>query len=175
MASLNVKKGDNVMVITGKDKGKSGKVLKVDTAKGRVYVEGVNIVSKSKKPTSAQDKGGILKREGKIDASNVMIICPTCKEVVRVRHKDAPAGSTQKTIRVCAKCGASLDDKKAAAKKTTAKKAPAKKAAAPKAEGEAKAPAKKATATKTATAEKTTEAKKAPAKKAAAKADGEDK
>ena len=108
MASLNVKKGDNVMVITGKDKGKSGKVLKVDTAKGRIYVEGVNIVSKSKKPTSAQDKGGILKKEGKIDASNVMIICPTCKEVVRVRHADAPAGSVQKSIRVCAKCGASL-------------------------------------------------------------------
>ena len=66
MAALNVKKGDNVMVITGKDKGKSGKVLKVDTAKGRIYVEGVNIVSKSKKPTSAQDKGGIVKKEGKI-------------------------------------------------------------------------------------------------------------
>lgn len=191
MASLNVKKGDNVMVITGKDKGKSGKVLKVDTAKGRVYVEGVNIVSKSKKPTSAQDKGGILKREGKIDASNVMIICPTCKEVVRVRHADAPAGSAQKTIRVCAKCGASLDDKKAATKKTTAKKAPQKKAAAPAAdvaevkevetkvvEKVEKAPAKAATKTTAAkaTAEKAEGEKKAPAKKAAApKAEGEAK
>ena len=129
MANLNVRKGDNVMVITGKDKGKSGKVLAVQTKKGRIYVEGVNIVAKSKKPRSAQDKGGILKREGTIDISNVMIICPSCKQVVRVRHEDAPASSVVKTIRVCAKCGASLDEKKtvkkAAAKKTVAKKAEA--------------------------------------------------
>ena len=132
MANLNVRKGDNVMVITGKDKGKSGKVLAVQTKKGRIYVEGVNIAAKSKKPRSAQDKGGILKREGTIDISNVMIICPSCKQVVRVRHEDAPASSVVKTIRVCAKCGASLDEKKtvkkAAAKKTVAKKADSEKA-----------------------------------------------
>ena len=61
MAKLSVKKGDNVMVISGKDSGKVGKVLKVVPATGRIYVEGVNIVSKSKKPRNAQDNGGIIK------------------------------------------------------------------------------------------------------------------
>ena len=72
MAKMNVKKGDNVMVIAGKDKGNAGKVLKVLPEENRVYVEGINIVSKSKKPRNAQDKGGILKQEAAIDASNVM-------------------------------------------------------------------------------------------------------
>ncbi len=128
MANLNVKKGDNVMVITGKDKGKAGKVLAVDTDKSRVYVEGVNIISKSKKPKNAQDKGGIIKQEGTVAVSNVMPICPTCGAVVRVKHaeiKDAKNGV--KSERICAKCGASLDAKKASAKKV-AKKAAKKKA-----------------------------------------------
>ena len=86
MAEMNVRKGDNVMVIAGKDKGKAGKVLAVKPDTGRIYVEGVNIVSKSKKPRNAQDKGGILKQEGAIDASNVMHICGECGGVVRVRH-----------------------------------------------------------------------------------------
>ena len=84
MAEMNVRKGDNVMVIAGKDKGKAGKVLAVRPETGRIYVEGVNIVSKSKKPRNAQDKGGILKQEGAIDASNVMHICGECGGVVRV-------------------------------------------------------------------------------------------
>ena len=75
MAKLSVKKGDNVMVITGKDQGKVGKVLKVVPETGRIYVEGVNIISKSKKPRNAQEKGGIVKQEGTIDASNVMHVC----------------------------------------------------------------------------------------------------
>ena len=74
MAKLSVKKGDNVMVITGKDQGKVGKVLKVVPDTGRIYVEGVNIISKSKKPRNAQEKGGIIKQEGTIDASNVMLV-----------------------------------------------------------------------------------------------------
>lgn len=188
MANLNVRKGDNVMVITGKDKGKSGKVLAVQTKKGRIYVEGVNIVAKSKKPRSAQDKGGILKREGTIDISNVMIICPSCKQVVRVRHEDAPASSVVKTIRVCAKCGASLDEKKtvkkAAAKKTVAKKAEAEKvekaevaeetkAVETKVETKKEAPKAAAkTASKASTA-KTTAAKATATKAKAAKAEGE--
>lgn len=120
MAKMNVKKGDNVMVISGKDKGKSGKVLAVVADEHRVYVEGVNIVSKSKKPKNAQEKGGILKQEGKIDVSNVMPICPTCKKVVRVCNQDSAKGSVVKHVRVCAKCGAQLDEKKAV--KKTAKK-----------------------------------------------------
>ena len=74
MAEMNVRKGDNVMVIAGKDKGKAGKVLAVRPATGRIYVEGVNIVSKSKKPRNAQDKGGKEADAGrKRDQS-----CPDC-------------------------------------------------------------------------------------------------
>ncbi len=128
MANLNVRKGDNVMVIAGKDKGKAGKVLAVNPDSGRIYVEGVNIISKSKKPRNAQDKGGILKQEGTIDSSNVMHICDECGGVVRVRHIKEEANGKVKSVRVCAKCGASLDEKKSSAKKA-AKKAAKKKTA----------------------------------------------
>ncbi len=121
MAKFGVKKGDNVMVIAGKDKGKSGKILKVLPKEKRVYVEGANIVSKSKKPRSAQDKGGILKQEGKMDISSVMPICPSCKQVVRVRHAEATVGGKVKSVRICAKCGKPLDEKKSAVKKAAKK------------------------------------------------------
>lgn len=128
MAEMNVRKGDNVMVIAGKDKGKAGKVLAVRPATGRVYVEGVGIVSKSKKPRNAQDKGGILKQEAAIDSSNVMIICGECGGVVRVRHTTQEVKGKTVKVRVCAKCGASLDAKKSSAKRA-AKKAAKKKSA----------------------------------------------
>ena len=127
MAKLSVKKGDNVMVISGKDSSKVGKVLKVVPATGRIYVEGVNIVAKSKKPRSAQDRGGIIKQEGTIDASNVMHVCASCGDVVRVKHEVKDVNGKQKSVRVCPKCGASLDEKKPSAKKV-AKKAAKKKA-----------------------------------------------
>ena len=134
---LNVKKGDTVVVITGKDAGKKGKVVASSPAKNRVIVEGVNIVSKHQKPRSAQDKGGIIKREAPIDASNVMIVCPSCGKVTRVKHQVVDG----KNVRVC-KCGAVLDKKYS---KPTAKKAV-------KAETKAAPKAVKATATnKTAT------------------------
>ena len=126
MANLSVKKGDNVMVITGKDKGKVGKVLKVNADSNRLYVEGVNIVSRSKKPRNAQDQGGIIKREGTIDVSNVMPVCADCGAVIRVKHEIKEVNGKQKSVRVCPKCGASLDEKKASAKKV-AKKAAKKK------------------------------------------------
>ena len=127
MAKLSVKKGDNVMVITGKDQGKVGKVLKVVPDTGRIYVVGVNIISKSKKPRNAQEKGGIIKQEGTIDASNVMHVCASCGDVVRVKHEVKDVNGKQKSVRVCPKCGASLDEKKPSAKKV-AKKAAKKKA-----------------------------------------------
>ncbi len=117
MANLSVKKGDNVMVISGKDKGKVGKVLKVNTDTGRIYVEGVGIIAKSKKPRNAQDQGGIIKREGTIDASNVMHVCASCGNVVRVKHEIKELNGKNKSVRVCPKCGASLDEKKPSAKK----------------------------------------------------------
>ena len=126
MANLSVKKGDNVMVIAGKDKGKVGKVLKVNTDTHRLYVEGVNIISRSKKPRNAQDQGGIIKREGTIDVSNVMHVCSSCGAVVRVKHELKDVNGKMKSVRVCPKCNASLDEKKASAKKA-AKKAAKKK------------------------------------------------
>ena len=122
--SLNVKKGDNVLVIAGKDKGKSGKVLTAIPADNAVVVSGVNIIAKHQKPRSAQDKGGITKRENKIDVSNVQIICPTCNKATRV----ANAMDGDKKFRQCKKCGASLDKEVATKKEVkkevkTAKKA----------------------------------------------------
>ena len=87
MGKLSIKNGDNVMVITGKDKGKAGEVLNVNPISGRIVVSGVNMVSKHVKPRNAQQAGGIVKREGTIDVSNVMVICPNCHEIVRVNHQ----------------------------------------------------------------------------------------
>ena len=126
--ALHVRIGDNVLVIAGKDKGKSGKIVKANPSDNTVVVSGVNIISKHKKPRSAEDKGGIQKMEGKIDASNVQIICPECKKATRVAH--GFEGDTK--YRQCKKCGASLDkaakkETKKVAAKTTAKVAEAKK------------------------------------------------
>ena len=143
--ALNVKKGDNVLVIAGKDKGKSGKVLVAMPADNSVVVAGVNIIAKHKKPRSANDKGGIIKKEGKIDASNVQIICPTCSKATRVAH----GLDGNKKIRQCKKCGANLDVVvKKETKKTT----------------------KETTKTTSAKEVKTTDAKATATKKAPAKA-----
>lgn len=121
MAKLNVKKGDNVMIIAGNDKGKAGEVLAVYPDSGRIVVAGANIVSKHVKPKKAQDKGGIIKKEGTIDASNVMHICPSCNEVVRAGHSEKDVDGVTKKVRVCKKCGASLEEKKTSAKKAAKK------------------------------------------------------
>ena len=115
--ALNVKKGDTVLVIAGKDKGKSGKVLVAMPADNSVVVAGVNIISKHKKPRSAQDKGGIIKKEGKINASNVQVICPTCGKATRINNETVDG----KKIRQCKKCGANLDVAKKEVKKSTTK------------------------------------------------------
>lgn len=103
---IHVKKDDNVIVISGKETGKSGKVLKVDTEKGRVFVEGTNMIKKHQKARSQQDASGIIDREGSIDASNVMLVCPKCGKPTRVAHKVNENGSKD---RVCKKCGAVID------------------------------------------------------------------
>lgn len=154
MAKLHVRLGDNVLVMAGKDNGKTGKVIAADPKTGRVTVEGINIVSKNKKPKNAQDKGGIIKREASIDASNVMIVCPACKKATRVAN-DAN-GETK--FRKCKKCGASLDSNKQiikkAAKKSEKKVEDVTKSAAPK--KEAKASVSKPATTKKPVAAKNT-------------------
>ena len=82
-----VKKGDQAVVISGKEKGKKGKVSQVIPTTGKVVIENVNVVSRHKKPRSAQEKGGIMKKAAPIDASNVMVVCPACGKATRVAHK----------------------------------------------------------------------------------------
>ena len=78
MASMNVRSGDTVEIITGKDCGKQGKVIVTNPEKGTVIVEGLNMVTKHKKPRSAQEQGGKVERERAIDVSNVALVCPVC-------------------------------------------------------------------------------------------------
>ena len=106
MAGLNVRKGDRVKVIAGKDKGKEGEIIRALPAKGRVVVEKVNIVKKAQRPTQSNPQGGIMSMEAPINVSNVMLICPKCKATTRVAHRFDDNG---KKHRVCKKCNADID------------------------------------------------------------------
>ncbi|SEG07109.1 LSU ribosomal protein L24P [Caloramator fervidus] len=101
MPKVHVKRGDTVLVITGKDKGKTGEVLKVFPQKNRVIVKGVNIVTKHVKPSMANRQGGIIKQEAPIHASNVMLYCTKCNKPTRIAHKFLEDGSK---VRVCKHC-----------------------------------------------------------------------
>ncbi len=104
MNKLHVKTGDNVMIISGKDKGKKGKVLEVSPKEGKVIVEGCNLVTKHVKPRQMGQQGGIVKAEAALYACKVMPICPKCGKPTRVGHKINEDG---KKVRVCkhAACG----------------------------------------------------------------------
>ena len=104
MAKMNVKKGDEVIVIAGKDKGKTGKVLHAIPSQDKVVVEGVAIVKRHTKPTQKMPQGGIIEKEAAIHVSNVMPFCSTCKKGVRVAHTIENGTKT----RVCRKCGKAL-------------------------------------------------------------------
>lgn len=118
MNTLNVKTGDTVVVIAGKDAGKQGKVLRTYPSKNRIIVSGVNMISRHTKARKAQEKSSIVKKEGTIDVSNVMIVCPVCGKATRVKH----SVQNGKSVRVC-KCGAALDKKYVKETKKSAKKA----------------------------------------------------
>lgn len=111
----NLRTGDTVKVICGADKGKTGVIIASDAERGRVIIEGVNIVSKHRKPRSQKDKGGIKKEAAAINVSNVLIVCPECGKATRIAHKLDDKGEKH---RACKKCGAFMDG----AKKTRAKK-----------------------------------------------------
>jgi len=104
--SIRVRKNDKVMIIKGKDRGKSGNILFVDTKKNRVIVEGINIVKKAKRPDQQNQKGGIIDIESPIRISNVMVICVKCGKVIRVKKRELEDG---KRVRICGKCGEILD------------------------------------------------------------------
>jgi len=106
MAKLHVKRNDTVYVLTGKDAGKSGKVLDVDPSSGRVIVEGVNISTKHKKPRGRDQQGGIIKQETSIHASNVMYVCNKCKRPVKLGKKILDNGEK---VRVCKSCEEIID------------------------------------------------------------------
>lgn len=103
---VNVKKGDMVMVITGKDAGKKGRVLEVIPDKNRVVVEKVNLAKKHQKPTKSLPQGGIMERETPIHSSNVMLYCTECNSVTRKSVKITGEGK----VRVCKNCGQNLPD-----------------------------------------------------------------
>ena len=103
---MNIKKGDTVTVITGKDSGKRGKVLKVIPADNRVVVEGVNKAKKHQRPSRTLPQGGILQIEYPLNASNVMLLCDKCKKPTRGAKKILDNGQK---ARVCKQCGEVLD------------------------------------------------------------------
>ncbi|HAO92884.1 MAG: 50S ribosomal protein L24 [Deltaproteobacteria bacterium GWC2_56_8] len=103
--SLRIRKEDQIMVIAGKEKGKTGKVMRVQPDKGKVFVEKVNMVKRHQKPTAKYKQGGIIEKEGPIAISNVMLLCAKCKGPVRTGVK----ADGDKRVRVCKKCGEVLD------------------------------------------------------------------
>ena len=102
---VHVKKDDTVVVISGNDKGKKGKVLEVAPKEGKIIVDGVHLVKTHVKPRRQGEAGGIVEAEGAIYASKVQIFCDKCGKGVRIAHKTLEDG---KKVRVCAKCGNNL-------------------------------------------------------------------
>ena len=106
---LGVKSGDTVVVISGKDKGKEGKIQKAFPATGKIVVEGVAMVKKHQKPRGQGLPGGIVDKEAAIPACKVMLVCPSCKKATRLAHTFTEKDGKQVKVRVCKKCGAVID------------------------------------------------------------------
>ena len=102
--AMNIKKNDTVVVLSGKDKGKKGKVLGTVAAEAKVVVEGINMATCHIKPRKQGEEGGIVQREAAIYASKVQVVCPKCDKGTRVAHKMVDG----KKVRVCKHCGAEL-------------------------------------------------------------------
>ncbi len=103
---MHIKKEDRVVVISGKDKGKKGKVLVCEPKNGRLVVEKVNIVTKHEKPKGQGKPGGIVHQEAPIPASKVMLVCGKCGKATRIAYKLLSEGDK---VRVCKKCGETFD------------------------------------------------------------------
>jgi large subunit ribosomal protein L24 len=103
---VRLKKGDNILVICGEDKGKSGKIIDVFPKESRVIIEGINFLKKHMKPTQKSPQGGIVRQEGPINLSNVRLICNKCNKPTSVKHEKTKEG---KKVRVCKKCGEIID------------------------------------------------------------------
>ena len=103
---MQIRKNDSVMVISGKERGKTGKVLRVNPKEDAVIVERVNVVKRHTKPRGPQQSGGIVEKEASIPASNIMIMCDKCNAPVRMGRKVLADGNK---VRVCRRCGEALD------------------------------------------------------------------
>lgn len=99
---LKVKKNDKVRVISGKDKGKTGKVLRIEPDKNKIYIERINIIKKHTRKKGQNQPGGIISKEGPIHLSNIRVICPNCGKLSRVGFEIKDSGEK---VRICRKCG----------------------------------------------------------------------
>ncbi|GHV30240.1 50S ribosomal protein L24 [Synergistales bacterium] len=102
MSNMRLRKGDRVYIIAGKDKGKEGKILRRDVEKEKIVVENVNMITKNSKPSQKNPRGGQIKMEAPIHASNAMLVCPSCGKPTRIARAFLDNGSK---VRVCKKCG----------------------------------------------------------------------
>lgn len=106
MSKVHVKKDDTVVVLTGKDRGKKGKILEVQPEKQKVLVDGVNVVKRHTKPRPPRfPQGGIIEKSMAVSASNVMLVCPRCSRPTRQAHKAVQEEGQTRYVRVCKKCG----------------------------------------------------------------------
>ena len=102
--AMNIKKGDTIVVLSGKDKGKQGKVLGTVPKSTKIVAEGINMVTCHVKPRKQGDQGGILKKEAPLYACKVQRVCPKCNKPTRIGHKV----EGDKKVRICKKCGAEI-------------------------------------------------------------------
>lgn len=105
-SKANIKKDDKVKVVVGKDRGKIGKVLKVNRKKNRLVIENINMVKRHAKPTASNKQGGIIEGEAAIQWSNVMLMCSKCMSPTRVKMQRLEDG---KKVRACSKCSEIID------------------------------------------------------------------
>jgi len=106
---LHVKKGDKVVVLSGKDKGKQGKIIEAQPKKGKVVVEGVNKVKRHTKPSQKASQGGILVKEAPLSSAKVMLICPACSKATRIKKTQLAGGTF---ARACKHCSEVIDKQK---------------------------------------------------------------
>jgi large subunit ribosomal protein L24 len=107
MSGVLIKKNDQVLILTGKDRGKRGAVVELVPKKGKVVVEGINIQKRHRRPSGPGKPSGIIESNGPLAISNVMLICPKCGEASRVSKRALADGSI---VRACRKCGEVIDE-----------------------------------------------------------------
>lgn len=112
-AKLNIKRGDTVLVIAGKDRGKTGTVSHAFPSANKIVIDGINIVKKHVKAGGAMRQPGIIEKPMPLQVSNAMLICPNCNKPTKVKHEHRPQGADQKlrVVRICKKCDGLIEDR----------------------------------------------------------------